>query len=102
VAFFHRRFLRKLAAQGEPWRWFGDPDRLRVQPTDVGFQRIQDLRPEDINAQYLTGRSDGLKVGGIGRIVIASSVMGSRGSINPRVLPSAELTSPASARPVVR
>jgi hypothetical protein len=37
----------------------------------MGFGEIEDLGPEDVNARYFRGRSDGLKVSGFAHIMNA-------------------------------
>jgi methyltransferase (TIGR00027 family) len=68
---FYRRLLERVAAQGEPWTSFFEPGPLRADLTELGFTQIEDLGGEDVNARYLAGRSDGLKAGSVGHIVIA-------------------------------
>ena len=68
---FYRRVLRRLEAQGEPWRSFFEPTPLRAALADLGFTEIDDLGPAEIDGRYLAGRRDGLKAGSVGRIVIA-------------------------------
>ncbi len=68
---FYRRVLDRLAGRGEPWKSFNEPGPLRTTLTGLGFSRIEDLGPGDINARYLNGRHDGLKAGTVGRILIA-------------------------------
>ncbi len=68
---FYRRVLDRLAERGEPWQSFNEPGPLRRTLTDLGFTRIEDLGPDDINARYLNDRQDGLKAGSVGHILIA-------------------------------
>jgi methyltransferase (TIGR00027 family) len=67
----YRSVLSRLAAHGEPWTAFFEPGPLREILADLGFTRIEDLDPDEINARYLAGRNDGLKAGSVGRVVIA-------------------------------
>jgi methyltransferase (TIGR00027 family) len=68
---FYRQMLKRLAAQGEPWTAFFEPGPLSLDLADAGFTQIDDLGPSEINTRILGGRSDGLKAGPVGRIVIA-------------------------------
>ncbi|MGH7786599.1 MAG: class I SAM-dependent methyltransferase [Candidatus Binatia bacterium] len=60
-----------VAAAGEPWQTFFEPTRLRRELAVMGFVQIDDLGPDEINARYFAGRADGLRVGGLGRLVCA-------------------------------
>jgi methyltransferase (TIGR00027 family) len=64
---------RHVAALGEPWRTFFDSDGLSTELTALGFRQLADLGPDEINARFFRERSDGLRVGRVGRIVCASS-----------------------------
>jgi methyltransferase (TIGR00027 family) len=72
---FRRMHLRLLMGLlkviGEPWRSFFEPKALCAKLKTMGFARADDLTPDAINAQYLQGRSDQLKVGGLGHVMIA-------------------------------
>lgn len=69
---FYRRVLDRLAAHGEPWRSFFEPESIGRDLEALGFW-VQDLGADEINGRYLAGRQDGLKAGGVGRIVLARS-----------------------------
>jgi methyltransferase (TIGR00027 family) len=66
-----RRLARRVAAAGERFRTFFDPEPLAVLLRGIGFGEIEDLGPADINARYFAGREDGLRVGRAGRLVAA-------------------------------
>ncbi len=68
---FYHRALARLAAHGEPWKSFLDPDSLRAALTELGFAQIEDLSSTEINSRFLAGRNDGLKTSPVGRIAIA-------------------------------
>lgn len=61
----------RVAAAGEPFRTAFDPAELEEHLRALGFQAFQDLDAREINARYLAGRRDGLKVGGSGRLMAA-------------------------------
>ncbi|MCF8034252.1 MAG: SAM-dependent methyltransferase [Desulfarculaceae bacterium] len=59
------------ADAGEPWLSTFDPLALGRQLRALGFGRVDDLSPEEINARYFAGRSDGLAVGSLYRLLSA-------------------------------
>jgi methyltransferase (TIGR00027 family) len=63
---------RKVAAMGEPFQLFFRTAELKATMTRLGFNDIEDTGSDDLNARYLAGRADGLKLrGGIGRLMRA-------------------------------
>ena len=66
-------FLAARRAQmkeiGEPWDSFFMPDEMEKLLRDAGFGEIEDLGMEELNRRYFAGRSDGLQVGSVGRVV---------------------------------
>jgi methyltransferase (TIGR00027 family) len=68
---FYRKVLERLAAIGEPWKSFLEPEPLRTELLAMGFASVDDLGADDINRRYLPERRDGLQAGGIGRIAVA-------------------------------
>jgi methyltransferase (TIGR00027 family) len=66
-------FEQRVAAIGEPWTTYFIPAQLADDLRARGFQEIEDLSPEDINARYFHGRFDGLKVGTTARLMRAST-----------------------------
>ena len=71
IRLFYRSLLKRLAAQGEPWISFFEPDQLRAELASIGFTNIEDLDADTINRRYLDHRSDGLRVRTPSRIVKA-------------------------------
>lgn len=61
----------RVEAQGEPWKSFFDPAALAGQLRDRGFTKVDSLGPDDLQARYLAGRSDGLRLGGSTRLMCA-------------------------------
>ena len=59
----------RVARAGEPFQLFFDPSVLASDLASRGFQNIEDLNGEAINARYFGGRTDGLAVGGGGRLL---------------------------------
>ncbi len=62
----------RVAAAGEPFIGFFDPEDLARELRGMGFTQIEDLGNEEINARYFRQRSDGLCVrGGMGHLMCA-------------------------------
>jgi len=61
----------RVAAAGEPFVGFFDPQELARDLKKMGFEHIEDLDAEKINGRYFTGRTDGLQVAGAGRLMCA-------------------------------
>ncbi len=59
----------RVARAGEPFQLFFDPTALASELTSRGFENIEDLNSDAINARYFAGRRDGLAVGGGGRLL---------------------------------
>jgi methyltransferase (TIGR00027 family) len=68
----HRRLANRVAAAGEPFRTYLDADNLRNRLASYGFTSIVDLDAHELNKRYFADRSDGLRLGGSGHVVIAS------------------------------
>ena len=62
----HQRLLVAIkagtAARGEPWLSCFEPADLKARIKDLGFTQVWDLGPEEANARYFAGRTDGLRV----------------------------------------
>lgn len=67
------RISQHVAALGEPWVTFFEPDVLKQELSGLGFRTIENLGQEELNQRYFTGRSDGLRVGGLGYVVKAGT-----------------------------
>jgi len=65
------RMSDRVARVGEPWTAFFDPGALAHGMRDLGARDLLDLDAEAINARWFAGRSDGLHVGSIGRLMVA-------------------------------
>lgn len=62
----------RVAAAGEPFVGFFDPQDLANKLRQMGFQHIEDLNGDAINDRYFLGRKDGLRVrGGMGHFLCA-------------------------------
>jgi O-methyltransferase involved in polyketide biosynthesis len=64
-------FSRRVAAIGEPWTTFFVPSTLVADLKAIGFAEVEDMAADDINARYFADRTDGLKVGTVGRLMKA-------------------------------
>ena len=69
--FIYRALLRRVAAAGEPFRSFFVPAQLSAALAALGFTHIEDLGAPELNARYFARRADGLRVGGLARLVCA-------------------------------
>ena len=69
-AVFHAMAARVEAA-GEPWRSTFDPRELVATLRSIGFAVVEDLGADALNARYLSGRADHLRLGGLAHIMWA-------------------------------
>jgi len=72
VRFFYKSVLRRLEAAGEPWLSFYTPETIRAELERAGFTRIESLGRETLNTRYLAHRDDGLDMGPLMQIAVAS------------------------------
>jgi O-methyltransferase involved in polyketide biosynthesis len=63
--------MRGVAAAGEPWKSFFEPRELALELGSLGFRQLEDLGPAELNARFFGDRFDGLRVGGLGRVMRA-------------------------------
>lgn len=61
----------RVAAAGEPFRGFFEPERLIAAMRSMGFREIYDRGPDDLNAAFFSNRPDGLRVGSVGHVLRA-------------------------------
>jgi methyltransferase (TIGR00027 family) len=62
---------KRMAEQGEPWRTHLDPASLREMLCELGFTDVEEFGPEQTNARYFSGRTDGLRKGSLTRMIRA-------------------------------
>ena len=63
---------KRVAAAGEPFQLFFDPEKLRDELKAMGFHRTEFLQGKELNARYFKDRKDGLLVrGSIGHLMSA-------------------------------
>jgi len=67
----YRALLRRVAAAGEPFRSFFAPPQLSAALTELGFTEVEDLGAGELNARFFSGRTDGLRVAGPARLLVA-------------------------------
>jgi methyltransferase (TIGR00027 family) len=70
-----RRFLAVLrafgTAHGEPWQSLFEPATLAARVKEAGFAEVWDFGPEQANTRYFAGRTDGLRVPQVARLMRA-------------------------------
>jgi methyltransferase (TIGR00027 family) len=71
-----RRLAARVAAAGEPFRTLLSPAYVRQRLTSMGFAAVTDLGSRELNRRYFADRTDGLRVGGTGHVVVASNGRG--------------------------
>lgn len=63
---------KRVAAAGEPFQLFFDPEKLQDELKSLGFHRTEFLQGKELNARYFKDRTDGLLVrGGLGHLMSA-------------------------------
>jgi len=62
---------RRVASAGEPFQTFFDPPALAGSLRDLGFDQVEDMAPEQIDAMYFQGRTDGLRAGKLAHVMTA-------------------------------
>jgi len=70
--FVFDRMSARVAAAGEPFRLFFEPQALEAELKELGFGAVEDVGAPELNARYFANRSDGLEVKGrLGRLMNA-------------------------------
>ena len=63
----------RVAAAGEPFQLFFEPEQLAARLKGIGFPYVEDLGSAEITRRYFSGRTDGLELkGNLARLVTAS------------------------------
>jgi methyltransferase (TIGR00027 family) len=65
------RMAKRVAAAGEPWITFFEPDELRHLLERCGFARVDDFDSTALSTRYLANRTDGLRLGPTGHVASA-------------------------------
>jgi methyltransferase (TIGR00027 family) len=66
-----RMLMRRVAAIGEPWKTFFEPQALQAELRRLSFSYAEDLGPAELNARFFSNRTDELRVAGPGRVMSA-------------------------------
>jgi O-methyltransferase involved in polyketide biosynthesis len=61
----------RVVAIGEPWITYFDPVSLARDLRGMGFTQVEDFGPEEAKDRYFKDRTDGLRIGGSGRLMKA-------------------------------
>jgi O-methyltransferase involved in polyketide biosynthesis len=61
----------RLARVGEPFIGFFDPLELVAAVMRAGFSRVDDLSSAELTSRFLSNRTDGLRLSGLGHILCA-------------------------------
>lgn len=65
------QFVRKYAAEGEPWISFFAPEVLTAELRVLGFTDVRNFGPRELAARYLAGRSNATRFGGATCLMLA-------------------------------
>jgi methyltransferase (TIGR00027 family) len=68
---FFEAMAERVAASGEPFRSFFEPEELLRDVKALGFSLVEDLNAAALNARYFQGRADGLALRGRGHLLHA-------------------------------
>lgn len=61
----------KTAERGEPWNSTFEPERLAALLHEIGFATVDNYSAAQLQQRYLAGRVDGLRLGGVTRLMRA-------------------------------
>jgi len=67
----YERMSAKVASLGEPWKTFFTPENLLRTLKEAGFAVTEEFGGDSLNERYFRGRSDRLKIGGMGHMALA-------------------------------
>ena len=71
VRAYYEAAAARLAAVGEPWVTFFEPDALALALKDAGFSRVRDLDAATLHKRFILGRADGLTISALVHLVQA-------------------------------
>jgi len=63
--------MARVAAIGEPWITFFEPEPLAGKLRTLGFSSVDMLHPQEANREYFARRIDGLRIGSSGYMTAA-------------------------------
>jgi methyltransferase (TIGR00027 family) len=66
----YHRMAKRVASVGEPWKTFFDPQSLLADLRRLGFTSAEDFDAESLNRRYFAGRTDKLRIGGMGHMAM--------------------------------
>ncbi|MFP5236396.1 MAG: class I SAM-dependent methyltransferase [Acidobacteriota bacterium] len=66
------RLAGRVAAAGEPFQLFFQPQQVEQELRAAGFHRVQQVDHDGLNARYFAGRADGLKLSPVGIGMLAT------------------------------
>ena len=58
----YEALAERVAAIGEPWLGYFEPEDLAGKLRSAGFRRVEDFGSAALNSRYFAGRTDGLAV----------------------------------------
>ncbi len=61
----------RVAGIGEPWLTFFEPGALAAELRAFGYRQLRVFGPQEANARYFAGRSDGFRLRGAGLMISA-------------------------------
>lgn len=67
----HDEAARVAATGDEPWLTYFEPATLAREMRGIGFTQVEDLGPDEVHERYFKGRTDGLRLPGMARLVKA-------------------------------
>jgi methyltransferase (TIGR00027 family) len=73
VKWFVGRSARRVARHGEPWIARFEPEELAATLHRIGFSTVIDLGPDEIHQRLFANRTDGLRNGPVGHVLIAET-----------------------------
>jgi O-methyltransferase involved in polyketide biosynthesis len=63
----------RVRAAGEPWIGFFEPTELVAELQTLGFAHVVPWDEPAVNRRYFVGRTDGLRVGALTRLIVATN-----------------------------
>jgi methyltransferase (TIGR00027 family) len=60
-----------VATRGEPWLTYFEPATLGAELRAIGLKQVEDLGPDELHERYFKGRTDGLRLPAMARLVKA-------------------------------
>ncbi|MCX7962530.1 MAG: SAM-dependent methyltransferase, partial [Burkholderiales bacterium] len=67
----HEALAARVARLGEPWIGYFEPETLAAEMRALGFASAEHAGTAELNARYFSGRADGFRLSGSGRLMSA-------------------------------